>query len=119
MCLFLMIRRPPRSTRTDSLFPYTTLFRSAQHIHPQIDVRSAGDLLSRAGFAMPVVDGDSLTVRYSSLFSLMADLRGMGASNMLMSQPPQMLRGTLARAAEAFAAAAEPDGKTEIGRAHV
>src|SRR3546814_17124351 len=36
MCLlysfvFLMIRRPPRSTRTDTLFPYTTLFRSAQN----------------------------------------------------------------------------------------
>src|SRR3546814_15396086 len=74
--------------------------RPAQHIHPQIDVRSAGDLLSRAGFAMPVADGDSLTVRYSSLFSLMADLRGMGASNMLMSQPPKMLRGTLARSEE-------------------
>src|SRR3546814_6386632 len=28
-CLFLMIRRPPRLTRTDTLFPYTTLFRSA------------------------------------------------------------------------------------------
>src|SRR3546814_5421192 len=27
---FLMIRRPPRSTRTDTLFPYTTLFRSSQ-----------------------------------------------------------------------------------------
>src|SRR3546814_3463765 len=31
MCVFfLMIRRPPRSTRTDTLFPYTTLFRSFQ-----------------------------------------------------------------------------------------
>src|SRR3546814_2069696 len=30
MIFFLMIRRPPRSTRTDTLFPYTTLFRSAQ-----------------------------------------------------------------------------------------
>src|SRR3546814_20900424 len=29
LVLFLMIRRPPRSTRTDTLFPYTTLFRSA------------------------------------------------------------------------------------------
>src|SRR3546814_9198517 len=29
---FLMIRRPPRSTRTDTLFPYTTLFRSALHL---------------------------------------------------------------------------------------
>src|SRR3546814_14160316 len=28
MCFFLMIQRPPRSTRTDTLFPYTTLFRS-------------------------------------------------------------------------------------------
>src|SRR3546814_9232477 len=30
-----MIRRPPRSTRTDTLFPYTTLFRSARHAHAQ------------------------------------------------------------------------------------
>src|SRR3546814_11945486 len=36
---FLMIRRPPRSTRTDTLFPYTTLFRSsplaAKRLHAQ------------------------------------------------------------------------------------
>src|SRR3546814_8087267 len=31
MFFFLMIRRPPRSTRTDTLFPYTTLFRSREH----------------------------------------------------------------------------------------
>src|SRR3546814_18604344 len=31
-CFFLMLRRPPRSTRTDTLFPYTTLFRSARQI---------------------------------------------------------------------------------------
>src|SRR3546814_2719586 len=32
-CLFfLMIRRPPRSTRTDTLFPYTTLFRSSHRL---------------------------------------------------------------------------------------
>src|SRR3546814_13448043 len=30
---FLMIRRPPRSTRTDTLFPYTTLFRSRADQH--------------------------------------------------------------------------------------
>src|SRR3546814_12380894 len=29
--MFLMIRRPPRSTRTDTLFPYTTIFRSGLH----------------------------------------------------------------------------------------
>src|SRR3546814_6426374 len=33
MFFFLMIRRPPRSTRTDTLFPYTTLFRSNHHAH--------------------------------------------------------------------------------------
>src|SRR3546814_20013512 len=30
--MFLMIRRPPRSTRTDALFPYTTLFRSPRRL---------------------------------------------------------------------------------------
>src|SRR3546814_11436389 len=35
---FLMIRRPPRSTRTDTLFPYTTLFRSpAQYLAAKAD----------------------------------------------------------------------------------
>src|SRR3546814_17334280 len=33
---FLMIRRPPRSTRTDTLFPYTTLFRSVTYRRPEI-----------------------------------------------------------------------------------
>src|SRR3546814_4339879 len=33
--LFLMIRRPPRSTRTDTLFPYTTLFRSMTNVWPK------------------------------------------------------------------------------------
>src|SRR3546814_15647363 len=33
---FLMIRRPPRSTRTDTLFPYTTLFRSMAHDDPKL-----------------------------------------------------------------------------------
>src|SRR3546814_11336920 len=34
---FLMIRRPPRSTRTDTLFPYTTLFRSRDRHHQRMD----------------------------------------------------------------------------------
>src|SRR3546814_11324128 len=32
ICFFVMIRRPPRSTPTDTLFPYTTLFRSCHLI---------------------------------------------------------------------------------------
>src|SRR3546814_4027734 len=37
---FLMIRRPPRSTRTDTLFPYTTLFRSIPPVpaHPELEI---------------------------------------------------------------------------------
>src|SRR3546814_2045787 len=41
---FLMIRRPPRSTRTDTLFPYTTLFRSDRdHSGLGLDRTAAGD----------------------------------------------------------------------------
>src|SRR3546814_11713141 len=36
---FLMIRRPPISTRTDTLFPYTTLFRSPQPVPARLHVR--------------------------------------------------------------------------------
>src|SRR3546814_3232971 len=51
---FLMIRRPPRSTRTDTLFPYTTLFRSLElrGTAPAADVRpstdSGEDVLNRS-----------------------------------------------------------------------
>src|SRR3546814_7295300 len=37
-----MIRRPPRSTRTDTLFPYTTLFRSSFRRHPDRTVETDG-----------------------------------------------------------------------------
>src|SRR3546814_14079617 len=45
---FLMIRRPPRSTRTDTLFPYTTLFRSCQLRSPAAR-RSQEDRLQMIG----------------------------------------------------------------------
>lgn len=84
--------------------------RAAPRLHPQIDVRSAGDLLVRAGFALPVADVESLDVRYSSLFGLIRDLRGMGATNLLADRAP-LNRSIIARAAAAFADMAEPDGK--------
>jgi SAM-dependent methyltransferase len=86
--------------------------RPAQRIHPQVDVRALGDLLQRAGFAMPVADHQPLQVRYRSLFNLMADLRGMGASQCLASAPPPLTRESLARAAAAFTDMADPDGRT-------
>ncbi len=85
--------------------------RPAARIHPQVDVRSAGDLLVRAGFALPVAVSETLTVRYGSLFTLLADLRGMAASNIMPGRRP-LRRDTITRAAEIFAAAADPDGKT-------
>lgn len=81
-------------------------------LHPQIDVRSAGDLLARTGFALPVADGEALDVRYGSVRGLIADLRGMGATNQLAGQhPPWFGRARSAALAEAFARASESDGR--------
>src|SRR3546814_7243413 len=58
---FLMIRRPPRSTRTDTLFPYTTLFRSPRRIRDQSD--STGKRISAAaapGVRPPAVPGAAM-----------------------------------------------------------
>src|SRR3546814_11416758 len=43
LLFFLMIRRPPISTRTDTLFPYTTLFRSDRHGRPRAQRTEAAD----------------------------------------------------------------------------
>lgn len=56
-------------------------------VAPFIDVRDAGALLQRAGFALPVADSDPLTITYPHLFALMNDLRGAGHCNMLVQQP--------------------------------
>ena len=55
-------------------------------VYPFADVRSAGSLLQRAGFALPVVDSETLTVRYNDMFALMRDLRAMGASNAMLAR---------------------------------
>ena len=86
---------------------------AAPRIHPQIDVRAAGDLLTRAGFALPVVDAETVTVRFSALQRLVSDLRAMGATNMLHSRSRRPLtRLGYAAAMADFASQADPDGKT-------
>jgi len=86
---------------------------ASPRIHPQIDVRAAGDLLSRAGFALPVVDSEGVTVRFGHLGQLVADLRAMGATNLLAARSKRSFgRLGLAAAAVQFAAASDPDGKT-------
>jgi len=86
---------------------------AAPRIHPQIDVRAAGDLLTRAGFTLPVVDCHGLDVRFPHLPALIRDLRAMGATNVLASRSTRPLgRAGLAAALADFAAHADPDGKT-------
>ncbi len=71
---------------------------AAPRVHPQIDVRAAGDLLMRAGFALPVVDSQPIDVRFRSLMDLVRDLRAMGATNILAERSRRPL-GRLALAA--------------------
>lgn len=72
-------------------------------IAPFADIRDVGSLMQRAGFALPVVDTDRVTVRYADPMRLMAELRGMGESNALSERRRvPMRRTTLMRAAEIY-----------------
>ncbi|PRX10601.1 UNVERIFIED_ORG: methyltransferase family protein [Martelella mediterranea] len=71
---------------------------------PFADVRDIGGLLQRAGFALPVVDQENYTVRYDTLFDLMADLRAMGMTNPLADRSTRPVsRAFFLRAAELYA----------------
>jgi SAM-dependent methyltransferase len=84
---------------------------AAPRVHPQVDVRAAGDLLARAGFALPVADGDRLEVRYRGLESLLADLRFGGQGSALAGARPPLGRMQAIAAHAAFAAGADADGR--------
>jgi NADH dehydrogenase [ubiquinone] 1 alpha subcomplex assembly factor 5 len=82
-------------------------------ISPFAEVRDAGSLLQRAGFALPVVDTDTITVTYENVFRLMADLRGMGEANAGLNRRRMPVPRTLfLKAAERYAELyAGPDGR--------
>jgi SAM-dependent methyltransferase len=86
---------------------------AGNHTAPMVEAQAAAGLLARAGFAMPVADVDRVTLRYASLFGLLADLRAMGARSVLAQRRP-LRRDVLMAAAERFAAMAAPDGKTAV-----
>ena len=65
---------------------------AAPRVAPFAEVRTLGALLQRAGFALPVVDQDRLTVRYPDALALMRDLRGMGGTNILLERSRRPLR---------------------------
>ena len=82
-------------------------------VAPFADIRDLGALLQRAGFALPVVDSDRLTVRYDNPLALMRDLRAMGATNILIERRRTPLkRATLRRMLEIYARRfADADGR--------
>jgi SAM-dependent methyltransferase len=83
------------------------------HVAPFADLREVGALLQRAGFALPVIDSDRLTVRYNSVSGLMSDLRRMGATNVLNERRRTPLkRATLARMVQIYGERfADADGR--------
>jgi SAM-dependent methyltransferase len=82
-------------------------------VAPFADLRQLGALLQRAGFALPVIDVERVTVRYGSAFDLMHDLRRMGAANTLVARRRVLLRRmTLMQMADIYARRfADADGR--------
>lgn len=72
-------------------------------ISPFADIRDMGGLLQRAGFALPVVDTETITVSYSDPLKLLKDLRGMGETNSVTERRRSFTRReTLAQAMDLY-----------------
>lgn len=84
--------------------------RPAPRLHPMVDVRAGAALLQRCGYADPVADGWSLSVRFASLGREVADLRAQGLGNVLARPGPPLGKAARARAE----AALHPDEVLEI-----
>lgn len=86
---------------------------AAPRVSPFADVRDVGGLLQRAGFALPVADSETVTVRYATMFDLMRDLRAMGTTNALTQRSRRPAsRHLFLRAAEIYQEQfSDPDGR--------
>ncbi|QFY61540.1 methyltransferase domain-containing protein [Rhizobium grahamii] len=86
---------------------------ASPRVIPFADVRDVGGLMQRAGFALPVIDAETYTVRYDSILPLMRDLRAMGMTNPLAARSRKPLtRAFFMKAAEIYAERyADPDGR--------
>lgn len=86
---------------------------ASPRVSPFTELRAAGALLQRAGFALPVIDQDRRIARYDSALHLMRDLRAMGATNVLVERDRRPLRRrTLIRAAAIYGERfSDPDGR--------
>jgi NADH dehydrogenase [ubiquinone] 1 alpha subcomplex assembly factor 5 len=77
---------------------------ASPRVAPFADVRDMGALLQRAGFALPVVDSETVIVTYANPLALMQEIKAMGASNMLISRRrTPVTRSLLLRAGEIYA----------------
>ena len=82
-----------------------TLGGVSPRVAPMADVRDLGGLLQRAGFALPVADGEKTTVRYGSFVTLVDDLRALGETNALAERAKNFLRrDVLTATLESYAA---------------
>lgn len=86
---------------------------ASARVAPMAQVRDAGGLLQRAGFALPVADVETHTVRYANAFALMTELKAMGAANPLVDRARRpATRALLTAAATAYQeAAGDVDGR--------
>ncbi len=86
-------------------------------VAPFVDVRDAGSLLQRAGFALPVVDVEHVKLTYAHILALMADLRGFGATNILHDRVRRFTpRSVFAEAGRLYAERfADSEGRLEAG----
>jgi hypothetical protein len=87
---------------------------AAPHVHPRIDASQLAPLLTQAGFIDPVVDVDRAAVSYPSLERLVADLRAMGATNILSDRPRFVGKAAKAAAVATFSEAGDGERTVEI-----
>lgn len=82
------------------------------HVHPRIEASALAPLLQNVGFATPVVDVDRVQVSYGSFTKLVADLRRMGATNLLSARSRSAITRRGADAAATSFSDAGHGGKT-------
>lgn len=82
------------------------------HVHPRIEPSALAPLLGDAGFIRPVVDVDRVSASYSSLRRLAADLRAMGATNVLRTRGRPLVRRQFDAGSSAFANGSERTTET-------
>ncbi|MFN7755163.1 MAG: methyltransferase domain-containing protein [Holosporales bacterium] len=71
-------------------------------VAPMLDIKTAGSLLQKAGFAMPMADRQRITFHYDDFFSLCRDMRGMSLSNSLTLRQKYFSRRAVFTAAATF-----------------